>query len=87
MGDIPLSLSIHALHGRIGWRFLVEEHLVIRVALGWTHTVAAEAHLDVPPEVREGESDPATRMEDAIEAGLGERGFTPELVLSAGYRF
>ena len=87
MGDVPLTVSLHALHGRVGWRFLIEERLVVRVALGWTHTVATEAHLDVPDEIRDSPDDPATSVEQGIAAGAGEYGFSPELLLSAGYRF
>lgn len=83
---VPLDIGLHALHVRVGWRFVVEEHLALRVALGWTHVVAAQARVSVPPE-HDPPGGPADRMEEAITGGLGEYGFTPEVLVSAGYRF
>ena len=87
MTVVPMSITLHALHGRIGWRFVIEDHLVLRAALGWTHTVSSDAHVEVPPEVRALPNDPATRVETSVQDGIAEYGFTPELLLSAGYRF
>jgi hypothetical protein len=87
MSEVPLSLTTHAIHARVGWRFLVEEHFVLRIAVGWTHSFATEAHLDVPPELRLVPNDPATKIERAVREGFGRYGFTPEVLVSAGYRF
>ena len=87
MTEVPMSIDVHALHGRLGYRLLVEEHFVVRVAIGWTHPVSTTAHVDVPPRVREFPNDPATQIEDAVSEGFGNYGFTPEVLLSAGYRF
>lgn len=87
MASVPLSLTTHAIHARVGWRFVVEDHLVIRVAVGWTHSFATDAHLEVPPELRLVPNDPATKIESAVREGFGRYGFTPEVLLSAGYRF
>lgn len=87
MTVVPIHLDIHALYGRVGWRLVVEDHFVARVALGWTHAVGSSTRVEVPPEIRERPNDPATRMEEAVSEGLGEYGFTPELLMSAGYRF
>ena len=87
MDSVPLSIDVHALSVRAGWSFVIERHLVLRFALGWTHAVATSARLTVPDAVREMDGDPATQMEEALERGLGEYGFTPELIVGAGYRF
>ena len=87
MTEVPLSIDAHALHGRIGYRLLIEEHLVLRAAIGWTHSVATSARVDVPAAVRERPNDPATQIEDAVSEGFGSYGFTPELLVAVGYRF
>lgn len=83
---VPLDLTLHALHGRVGWRFVFEDHFVVRVALGWTQTVAASASLHVPPALHT-PNGPAVRIEDGLAEALVRWGFTPELIVSAGYRF
>ncbi len=86
MTVVPLSVGAHALHARVGWRFVFERHFVVRAAIGWTHALATSAHVEVPA-AYDPPGGPADRMEDGIERALGSYGFTPELVLSAGYRF
>ncbi|RZO65740.1 MAG: hypothetical protein EVA89_01590 [Sandaracinaceae bacterium] len=87
MTEIPISITIHALHGRVGWRFVVDDHLVLRVALGWTHEVGNEVDAEVPQEVRDLPGDPAGSIESDVSDGIAEYGFSPELLLSVGYRF
>jgi hypothetical protein len=87
MADVPTSVTLHALSARVGWRFVLEEHLVIRAALGFSHTVGAEVGLAVPEEIRERPEDPAGDMERAIAGAMTQYGFSPEILLSAGYRF
>ncbi|MCB9597160.1 MAG: hypothetical protein H6719_30835 [Sandaracinaceae bacterium] len=87
MREVPVAIEMHALHGRVGYRLVIEEHLVLRAAIGWTHAVGASAHLEVPPEIRELEGNPATEIEDGVGAGFAQYGFTPEILISAGYRF
>lgn len=87
MTEVPMSIDVHALHGRLGWRFVIEDHFVVRAAIGWTHSVSTSAHVEVPAAVRELPNDPATQIEDAVVEGFGRYGFTPEVLLSAGYRF
>ena len=87
MAAVPLSLTTHAIHARVGWRFVIEEQLILRIAVGWTHSFATDAHLDVPPELRLVPNDPATKIEAAVGEGFGRYGFTPEVLISAGYRF
>ncbi len=86
LNTVPLGIALHALHARVGWRFVVGDHLVVRVALGWTQAVTASAHVDVPPELRRPDG-PVERMERGFAGAATRYGFTPELVLAAGYRF
>jgi hypothetical protein len=86
MEAVPLAIEIHAIHARLGWRFIIERHLVLRFALGWTHSVANSVHVTVPPEA-DPPGGPADQFEVDIHDGIDEYGFTPELLLSAGYRF
>ena len=87
MREVPISVDIHALYGRLGYRFVIADHFVIRAAVGWTHAVGASVRLDVPDEVRAIEDNPATEIENAVDEGFSNYGFTPEILLSAGYRF
>ena len=87
MREAPFAIELHALHARVGYRFVIEERFVLSVALGWTHGVGASARLDVPAEVRAIEGNPASTIEGAVAEGFTQYGFTPELLLSAGYRF
>lgn len=87
MREVPVGIEMHALHGRLGYRFVIEDHLVIRAAIGWTHAVGMSARLEVPAEVREIEDNPATEIEEGVAESYGRYGFTPEVLVSAGYRF
>lgn len=87
MREVPVGIEMHAIHGRLGYRFVIEDHFVVRAALGWTHAVGMSARLDVPPEVRELEDNPAAQIEDGVAEGFSQYGFTPEILVSAGYRF
>ncbi|MGE0788210.1 MAG: hypothetical protein AB7S26_21235 [Sandaracinaceae bacterium] len=86
MTDVPLNSVLHAFHGRVGWRFVVEEHFVLRATIGWVHVFAAQASVEVPTEVRTHPRDPAGQFESRLADGM-RSGYTPELALSAGYRF
>lgn len=87
MTQIPVTMTAHAFHGRVGWRAVIEEHFLLRFALGWAHTLAADVGATVPDEVREHPSDPAGGFEADLADGFRSWGFTPELIVSAGYRF
>jgi len=87
MREVPIDVELHALHGRVGYRFVIEQHFVLRAAIGWTHAVGGRGRVTVPEEVREIEDNPADQIESAVAEGIGSYGFSPELVLSASYRF
>ena len=81
--QVPLSITVHALHVRAGWRLVVLDRLVVRLGLGWTHALGSEVHMSVPSSFRPH----ALRAETAIHRAIQSYGFTPEILLSAGYRF
>ena len=87
MDRVPFTLALHAVHGRVGWRFLIDESVTVRLGLGWTHAFAAEARVDVPDELRRDGDDPVSEMEESFREGLQSYGFTPELSLAVGARF
>ncbi|MFK7984517.1 MAG: hypothetical protein AB8I08_00670 [Sandaracinaceae bacterium] len=87
MDSVPLTVRLHAVSGRVGWRALLDEMWTLRVALGWTHTFAVDTELDVPAEMRERDGDPASTLESRLADGLREYGFTPEVSLALGVRF
>lgn len=87
MTQIPVRMTAHALHGRVGWRAVIEDHFVLRFALGWSHTLAVDVGATVPAEVRQLPDDPAGRFETDLADGFREYGFTPEIIVGAGYRF
>lgn len=86
MESVPLAVEIHALHARLGWRFVIERRFVMRFALGWTHAVANSVHVTVPQEA-DPPGGPADRFEQDMHDGIGTYGFTPEILINAGYRF
>lgn len=87
MREVPIGVELHALHGRVGYRFVIEQHFVLRAAIGWTHAVVGQGRVTVPEEIRAIEDNPADQIEAAVGEGIGRYGFSPEIVLSAGYRF
>ena len=84
--DVPMTAFLHAVHATVGWRFLfVEDHLLLRIELGWTHTVASQFEI--------GETDPSGRFAAAIEGAeayledlVETYAFTPTLGVTLGYR-
>jgi hypothetical protein len=85
VSSIPISLGLHALHGRLGWRAVIERYFVMRFALGWTHVFASDADI-VMPEVLLDFDGAADRLEEIIAETVGKYGFTPEILVSAGVR-
>lgn len=80
--SVPFGVELHALSARIGWLFVIDPHVVVRAALGWTHVVAASAHFGLPPELAE----LAANVQDEIRSQVTTHGYAPELILAAGYR-
>jgi hypothetical protein len=85
--SIGISAQLHAFHVELGWRATIAEHLVIRAALGWMHTLHAEARLDVPVELRARARGRIEQIEGRVVSALESYGFSPEARIAIGYRF
>ena len=83
--DIGLSATLHALTINVGYSAELFEHLVLRGSIGWVHTIAAEAHIDVPQPVRD--RMPIERYEGNIAHAITTWGFAPEVRVAVGYLF
>lgn len=81
--EIPMRATMHALHLWLGWALEPVRHWVVRVAIGWCHTVAAEA--DVGTSSARGQV-----WQRAAEQYLADTlrtwGFSPEVHLMTGAR-
>jgi hypothetical protein len=88
--ELPVSSTLHALHGSLGWRWLVKEHYLFRVGIGWVHTVASKTNIGRDDVGREGGA-----VERALAAAesymdddvFGAYGFSATARVTAGYRF
>ena len=80
---IPISTTLHGFHVRVSWRWILQEHWVIRASIGYVHTLAASTSIN-----EEGATRPAVNAaERYLNNVLETYGLTPELQLMAGYRF
>jgi hypothetical protein len=81
-----LHVTIHGISAELGWRFVIADHVVLRIGAGGTFTVASSAHLDVPDEMRM--ASPAVgNVESDIAGAITRYGFVPEARVAVGYRF
>ncbi len=81
---VPVRATLHALHATVGWRFVIEDHFVIRAQIGWVHTVYSETVIDVG---RDRPGGPVDQAEAYLDGILQTYAFSPEVRLAAGYRF
>jgi len=81
-----LQVAIHGVTAELGWRFVIADHLVLRLGIGGTFTVASSAHLAVPDAMREASPAVAT-AEGEIAGSIARYGFVPEARVALGYRF
>jgi hypothetical protein len=81
-----LQVMIHAASAELGWRFVIADHLVLRIGIGGTFTFATSAHLDVSQAMRD--AAPAIAdVEHEIASSIARYGFMPEARIAIGYRF
>jgi hypothetical protein len=81
-----LQVAIHGISAELGWRFVIAEHLVLRIGIGGTFTVGSSAHLNVPDAMREASSAVET-AEHEIASAISQYGFVPEARVALGWRF
>ncbi|MEM9188309.1 MAG: hypothetical protein AAGF12_03995 [Myxococcota bacterium] len=81
LAAVPISVRLHAVSAQIGWRIALGDHLGLRLAVGWTHTVSADVNVEL-------ENDElAAQVERETEDAIESYGFTPELSVGLSYRF
>jgi hypothetical protein len=84
---VAFDSTLHNFHVALGWRWLLfEDHMVIRVNLGYTQTVGASSSIELPehPEL-ETELNPV--VDEELERILTRDIKLPVIGLNAGYRF
>lgn len=81
-----LQVAIHAMSAELGWAIVIADHLVLRLGIGGTFTLASTAHLAVPDAMRASTSVIAT-TEQQIAESITRYGFVPEARIAVGYRF
>jgi hypothetical protein len=47
-GDITLHSTIHCFHVSLGWRWVVADHFLIRMNLGYLQALSSSSHVDLP---------------------------------------
>jgi hypothetical protein len=86
-GNLPVSSQLHNIHVGIGWRFLaLEDHLVIRVQLGYMQTLGASSSIDIPgqPEL---ERRVRPVFDEELETLVRNDLKLPVIGVNLGYRF
>lgn len=81
-----LHVTIHGVSAELGWRFVIADHVVVRVGVGGMFTVASAVHLDVPDAMRSA-SAAVGEAESQIAHAITQYGFVPEARIAVGYRF
>ena len=84
--SLPMAIDVHAFHATLGYRLVLEEHLVLRLAVGWSHSFTSEVGIDVPDNMRMA-GGVIAEVAQGIRDALGQYGFSPELQVGVGYRF
>jgi hypothetical protein len=82
--QVPARTTLHAIHARVGWRWIFEEHVLLRVAVGYVHTLHADTVIDVG---RGRPGGPAEQAEDYVDDILTSYALSPEVQVALGYAF
>jgi hypothetical protein len=84
--DITISSRLHNFHVALGWRWVLVDHLVLRVSLGYTQTLASSTTIETP-ELPEAGRRATAALEGAFDDAYKSYAKMPLLGLGAGYRF
>lgn len=85
---VPLHTTLHAVHAELGWRWLIGDRWVIRAAMGYVHTLAANTQVGRDRALRREDVDQVIEeAETYLDDVLTTWGFSPELKLMTGFRF
>lgn len=82
--DIDIQTVLHALHASVGWQWLLADHFLIRTAVGYVHTILSETSTDAGAAAEMLPMEEAERLVDDV---LQTHALSPEVHLTAGYRF
>lgn len=91
--DVVVHSTIHSLHLSLGWRWVVAEHFLIRMSLGYMQAVGSSSHVDVPDSLSQNQAvvSGVAVANQVLDAKLDDIYKTyvklPVLGLSMGYRF
>jgi hypothetical protein len=88
--QIPLRSTLHNVHLEVDWRFLIHEHLVVRVGIELVHCFASSSSIDVTSRLPRGQ-DAIAQINSAVDQYLNgiytTYVYSPVLAVSAAYRF
>lgn len=91
--QIGIRSTIHGFHASLGWRWVVEDHLVLRASLGYMQAVASTSRLEVPASVA-ANPEVSSRVAEAnrLVGSTLDNAYTtyikmPVIGMSLGYRF
>lgn len=85
--ELPMSTTLHAFHAEVNWRWVIEEHWVIVVGVGYVHTLAADTRIEAPASSIARVSDAFTQAEVYLDDILTTYGIAPVVKLRTGFRF
>lgn len=91
--QIAIHSTVHSVHFGLGWRWVVADHFLVRMSLGYMQAVSSSSHLEVPAELAGNATvtNGAAVANGLIDAKLNEIYTTyvklPVAGLSMGYRF
>ena len=85
VGAVTASSTLHMLYGEIGYRWRPDP-VTVRLALGFTGTVASEVAIAVDAPTQQAVADSLARQSEAVlQENLQSYVFTPTLGLAIGY--
>jgi hypothetical protein len=91
--DVVVRSTIHALHVSLGWRWVIADHFLVRMSLGYMQAVGSSSHVEVPDSLAQNATVTAgvAAANQVIDAKLDDIYRTyvklPVAGLSLGYRF
>ena len=47
-GDVVILSTIHSFHISLGWRWVIANHFLVRMSLGYLQSVGSSSHLELP---------------------------------------
>lgn len=91
--NIVIHSTVHSVHFGLGWRWVVADHFLVRMSLGYMQALSSSSHLEIPSELA---GNPTVSAGAAVANGLIDAKLNdiyttyvklPVAGLSMGYRF